>query len=112
MPSKRRCQWISWKHFPTETFLYRPTNLLARTRTLSSCKHHNTVKYPIGFTPLETVSFISEGWGGTTNDKYRTECLLLNHLVPGDLILANGFDISDSVGFYCSTLKTPALTKG
>ena len=60
------------------------------------------------------MSFISEGWGGRTSDKYLTEqCSLLTHLVPGDLVLADsGFDISDSVGAYCSTLKIPAFTKG
>ena len=110
------------KHFPNcvviidcfEIFLDRPTNLLARSQTFSSYKHHNTVKYLIRITPQGTVSFISEGWGGRTSDKYLTKhCSLLNHLVPGDIILADrGFDISDSVGFYCSTLKIPAFTKG
>lgn len=107
------------KHFPKyvviidcfEIFLERPTNLLARAQTYSSYKHHNTVKYLIGITPQRTVSYISEGWGGRTSDKYLTEhCSLLHHLVPGDTILADrGFDIS---GFYCSTLKIPAFTRG
>ena len=40
-------------------------------------------------------------------------CSLLSNLVPGDTVLADrGFDISDSVGLYCSTLKIPAFTKG
>ena len=60
------------------------------------------------------MSYISEGWGGRTSDKYLTEhCSLLSYLVPGDMVLADrGFDISDSVGFYCSTLKIPAFTRG
>ena len=97
-----------------EIFLERPTNLLARAQTFSQYKHHNTVKYLIGVTPQGTVSFISDGWGGRTSDKYLTEhCSLLTHLVPGDMILTDrGFDISDSVGFYCSTVKIPAFTKG
>ena len=92
----------------------RPTNLLARAQTYSSYKHHNTVKYLIGITPQGTVSYISDGWGGRTSDKYITEhCSLLHHLVPGDTVLADrGFDISDSVGSYCSTLKVPAFTRG
>jgi len=33
--------------------------------------------------------------------------------VPGDSVLADrGFDISDSVGSYCSTLKMPTFTRG
>ncbi len=110
------------KHFPKcvviidcfELFLERPTNLLARAQTYSAYKHHNTVKYLIGVTPQGTVSFISEGWGGQTSDKHITEhSSILSNLVPGDTVLADrGFDISDSVGSYCSTLKIPAFTKG
>jgi len=110
------------KHYPRcvviidcfEIFIDRPTHLLARAQTYSQYKHHNTVKYLIGITPQGTVSYISEGWGGRTSDKYLTEhCSLLTYLVPGDTILADrGFDISDSVGAYCSTLKIPAFTKG
>ena len=94
-----------------EIFLERPTNLLARAQTYSAYKHHNTVKYLIGVTPQ---GYISEGWGGRTNDKYITEhCSLLQNLVPGDMILADrGFNIEDSVGSYCSSLRIPAFTKG
>lgn len=97
-----------------EIFIERPTNLLARAQTYSSYKHHNTVKYLIGITPQGTVSYISDGWGGRTSDKYLTEhCSLLDNLVPGDTILADrGFDIHDSVGSLCSSLKIPAFTKG
>ena len=38
---------------------------------------------------------------------------LLSKLVPGDTVQADrGFDISDSVGSYCSTLKVPVFTRG
>ena len=52
--------------------------------------------------------------GDKTSDKYLTEhCSLLGYLVPGDTVLTDrGFDISDSVGSYCSILKTPAFTRG
>ena len=119
---KKTMPMVFRKHYPRciiiidcfEIFLDRPTNLLARAQTYSKYKHHNTVKYLIGITPQGTVSYISEGWGGRTSDKYLAEhCSLLNNLVPGDTILADrGFDISDSVGFYCSTLDIPAFTKG
>ena len=89
----------------------RPTDLLARAQTYSQYKH---TKHLIGITPQGTVSYISKGWGGRTSDKYITEhCSLLSNLVPGDTVLADrGFDISDSVGSYCSTLKIPTFTRG
>ena len=109
------------KHFPNcvviidcfEIFLERPTHLLAQAQTYSSYKHHNTVKYLIGITPQGTVSFISEGWGGRTSDKYITEhSNLLDNLIPGDTVLADrGFDIKDSVGSMLSRLELPAFTK-
>ena len=110
------------KHCPTcviiidcfEIFIDRPSVLLARAQTYSSYKHHNTAKYLIGITPQGSVSFISRGWGGRVSDKYLTEnCGLLNNLLPGDTVLADrGFDIKDSVGLYCATIKMPAFTKG
>ena len=40
-------------------------------------------------------------------------CGLLDKLLPGDTILADrGFDIKDSVGLYCATVKLPSFTKG
>ena len=76
------------KHFPNcaafidcfELFLERPTNLFAHAQMYSSYQHHNTVKYLTGITPQGTVSFISEGWGRRTSDKYITKhstCVLL-----------------------------------
>ena len=48
------------------------------------------------------------------SDKHLTEnCGLLDHLVPGDTILADrGFYFSDSVGIYCARITIPASTKG
>ena len=97
-----------------EVFLERPSNLLARAQIFSSYKHHNTVKYLIGITPQETVCFISEGWGGRVSDKHLTEnSRLLDHLIPGDTILADrGFNIQDSVSLYCARITMPAFTRG
>ena len=40
-------------------------------------------------------------------------CGLLNKLLPGDTVLANGgFDIKDSVGLFCATVTLPAYTRG
>lgn len=97
-----------------EIGIEKPSSLKAKAQTWSSYKNKNTVKYLIAITPQGVISFISKGWGGRTSDKHITEnCSLLNNLLPGDVVLADrGFTISESVGFHCATLKTPAFTKG
>ena len=68
-----------------ESFIDRPSNLLARAQTFSSYKHHNTAKVLIGITPQGTISFASNSWGGRTSDKYLTQnCGILSKLLPGD----------------------------
>ena len=110
------------KHCPTctviidcfEIFIDRASDLLARAQTYSHYKSHNTVKYLIGITPQGSVSFISNGWGGRASDKHITEnCGLLNKIIPGDTILADrGFDIKESIGMYCATVRMPTFTRG
>ncbi len=97
-----------------EVFIERPSNLLARSQTFSSYKHHNTVKVLIGITPQGSICFVSKAWGGRTSDKYLTErCGLLDNLKPGDLVMADrGFTIGESVGLYQAKLVIPAFTRG
>ena len=97
-----------------EIFINKPTNLKARNATWSQYKHHNTIKFLIGISPQGVITFISKAWGGRTSDKYLTEnSKFLNNLLPGDVVLADrGFDIAESVGFYCAEVKIPAFTKG
>ena len=78
---KKTMPMVFRKHYPCciviidcfEIFIDRPTELLARAQTYSQYKHHNTIKYLIGITPQGTVSYISDGWGGRTSDKFITE---------------------------------------
>ncbi|EDO35708.1 predicted protein [Nematostella vectensis] len=97
-----------------EVFIERPLNLLARAQTWPNYKHHNTVKFLIGISPQGLITFISRAWGGRASDKKITEeCGILRKLLPGDVVLANrGFNVEESVGFYCASLKIPAFTKG
>ena len=97
-----------------EVYIQPPTNLKARAQTWSSCKHHSTVKFLIGISPKDVISFIYKACGVGTSDMYITEnCNLLQNLLPGDVILADhGLDIGDSVGFYYAEVNLPAFTKG
>ena len=97
-----------------EIFINKPSNLKARSASWSQYKHRNTIKFLIGISPQGVITFISKAWGGRTSDKYLTEnSKFLNHLFPGDVVLADrGFDIAESVGFYCAKVKIPAFTKG
>ena len=96
-----------------EVFIERAGDLLARACTWSNYKH-NTVKFFIGFCPQGVISFISKAWGGRTSDKYLTEnCQILNRLLPGDIVLADGgFNISESVALKGARLDIPVFTKG
>ena len=97
-----------------ELFCERPSDLMARAQTYSQYKHHNTVKFLIGISPQGVISYVSKGWGGRASDKYITEnCGILNHVLPGDQILADrGFTVQESFGFYCTEIKIPPFTRG
>ena len=94
-------------------FINKPSNLKAHSATWSQYKH-NTIKFLIGISPQGVIPFISKAWGGRTSEKYLTKnSMLLNNLLPGDVVLADlGLDIAESVGFYCAEVKIPAFTKG
>ena len=86
---------------------------MARACTWSQYKHHNTIKFLIGISPQGVILFISKVWGGRVSDKYLTKHSdFLKNILPGDVVLADrGFNIADSIGFYCGELKIPAFTK-
>ena len=97
-----------------EVFMERPSALKPRAQTWSNYKHHNTCKFLIGITPQGSISFISQAWGGRVSDVHLTvESGLLDHLLPGDLILADhGFTIHDIASHYLAEVKVPSFTKG
>lgn len=97
-----------------EVFMERPKGLMARAQTWSNYKHHNTVKFLIGIAPQGSITFISKGWGGRVSDRHLTEnCGILDHLLPGDLVLADrGFNVHEAAGLYCAEVKLPPFTKG
>ncbi|XP_049519128.1 uncharacterized protein LOC125943702 [Dermacentor silvarum] len=97
-----------------EIKIERPSSYEARSETWLQYKQSKTAKFLIGTAPQGVVTFISEGCGGRCSDKHiREHCGILDNLHPGDVVLADrGFNISESVGFFCARLHVPAYTKG
>lgn len=81
----------------TEVKVQKPTLLEHQKATYSFYKHMNTFKGLVGVAPNGVVTYCSELYAGSTSDKKIVQnCGILNHLVPGDLILADkGFLIGD-----------------
>ncbi len=51
--------------------------------------------------------------GRTVYDRYLTkQCGFLKFLKPGDVILADGFNIEEDLQFYGAKLEIPAFTRG
>ena len=57
------------------------------------------MKFLIGIAPQGIITFISKGWGGCVSDKFLTEnCGILDHLLPGNQVLADcSFTIHETV---------------
>ena len=98
----------------TEIFIEKPSNLSARSVTWSNYKHHNTMKILVGVSPVGSISFISECWGGRVSDKELTQQSgFLRYLEPGDQVLGDrGFLIGEDVANCGAELIIPAFTKG
>ncbi|XP_071121934.1 uncharacterized protein [Mytilus edulis] len=100
-----------------EIFIDRPKKLNARAKCYSNYKKHSTVKVLIGCSPLGSITFLSEVWGGRVSD---TEIVRSSGFIssiyhhPGDQILADrGFTLQDDFASVCSAeLIIPAFTKG
>lgn len=97
-----------------EIFTEKPSDLLTAAAMWSNYKHHYTCKFLIGISPLGSVTYISEGWGGRTSDKHITEkSSFLNLLETGDVVMADrGFLIEDALKEKEAELVIPAFTKG
>lgn len=96
-----------------EIFTETPKNKQAASQHFSNYKHHNTIKYLIGISPQGSIMFISEAFSGRCSDKFVTEnCGILDHLLPGDCILADrGFLIQDEVKLHLAEVIIPAFMK-
>ena len=84
----------------TEIFCQKPSSLKSQRQLWSNYKHHNTYKALVGISPDGTVVFVSNLYGGSCSDKFITkDCGILDHLEPGDSVMADrGFLIEDLLG--------------
>ena len=90
------------------------SSYVARSKTYSDYKKHNTVKFLIGITPCGSISFLSRCWGGRVSDKNLTQQSgFFEYIEPGDTILADrGFTIADDIAVHGGKLEIPAFTRG
>ncbi|XP_038064016.1 uncharacterized protein LOC119734552 [Patiria miniata] len=97
----------------TEMFVQRPRNLKQRAQTYSNYKHHNTFKLLYCIAPNGFVMYLSKLFGGRASDKFITQSSgILQHLQPGDEVLADkGFTIDDILPPGVK-LSIPAFTTG
>lgn len=67
--------------------------------TYSNYKARNTLKALVGVAPNGTITYVSDLFGGCCSDKQIVKkCGVLNHLVPGDLVITDkGFLIHNEM---------------
>lgn len=97
-----------------EILIEKQCNVSASAESYSTYQSHHSMKYLIAVSPQGSVRFISDGWGGRTNDKFIIENSdFLSHLFPGDVVLADkDFNVTESVQSFQLDKKIPAFTLG
>lgn len=78
----------------------------------SSYKHNYPIKFLIAISSQGAIIFISKTFGGRASDKkIIQESGFLEHLQPGDTIMADrGFDVADTLSARNVKLQIPAFT--
>ena len=98
----------------SEIFIETPKCYNTRSKTYSNYKKHNTIKFLIGITPVGTISYLSQCWGGRVSDKNLTQkSNFFQMLEHGDTVLADrGFTIAEDLAVHGAKLEIPAFTRG
>lgn len=93
----------------TEIEVAIPESLKLKKVTYSHYKQRHTFKVLIGIAPNATITFVSDLFPGSVSDKEITrKSGILNHMVAGDLILADkGFLITDMCRELGVTVNIP-----
>ena len=98
----------------TEIKVSRPSDPTLQAHTYSTYKSNNTVKFMIGITPAGRLSFVSDGYSGSTSDqKVFMKSGIVRKLRPGDIVMADrGFNVQDLLACHDVHVVTPAFLRG
>jgi hypothetical protein len=98
-----------------EIEIQKPSKAVEQSLTWSDYKHANTVKYLVSCTPDGTINYVSAGYSGRISDvQLVTECGYLNHLQPGETVMADrGFKSIETLLHQkgCCLCKPPSVSK-
>ena len=93
-----------------EVFIEHPKSLVSQAATWSDYKHHNTIKFLVGISPVGFITFISHCYGGRASDKFIVnDSGFLELLERDDEVMADrGFQIQEELLFkYCKLVVPP-----
>lgn len=98
----------------SELFIEHPKDLETQAATWSDYKHHNTLKFLIAITPQGSISYVSELYGGRSQDNFVVrDSKFLDYIYPGDQVLADrGFNIKEPLLLKRAELIIPPAAKG
>ena len=93
----------------SEIFIERPKALDLQVQTWSDYKHHNTVKFLIGISPIGFVTFLSDCYAGRASDKFIcSDSGFFDLLERDDEIMADrGFQIKEDLLLRFCSLSVP-----
>ena len=82
----------------SEVFIERPKKLDAQAATWWDYKSHNTIKFLIGISPTDFVTFLSDTYGGKASDTFICHDRFFDCLDSYDEIMADrGFQITEEL---------------
>lgn len=98
----------------TELFAETARDFLRQGNMFSMYKHHPTFKCLIAVAPNGAAVFVSDLFEGSISDRAIFEqCNLLDHILPGDLIVADrGFKVRDLLLEKGASLNIPPFLNG
>ena len=78
------------------------------------CKHHSTLTFWIAITPIGSISYVSQLYGGRSHDNFVVrDSEYLDYIYPVDQVLAErGFNINEPQLLKQAELIIPPAVRG